>query len=316
MFVGSEARPRRAPPGNGRTAWLPGGLAAMTCYFNPCGYRLRRRHYERFADGLAAQGVPLFTAELAFDGRPFELEKGPGVERFRSGHVLWHKERLLNLLLRRVPEQYDKIAWIDADVLFEKAEWPAEAARRLEEVPVVQLFEEVLQLDRDDQPGESRWSVAWGHARDGARAGQFGQYHPGFAWAARRELLEEHGLLDNHVLGGADSVMACAMFGWWRHPLLLRYHGALRQPLLAWGRAFWEDVRGRVGCVPGRIRHLWHGRRADRRYVERIGWLAEAQFDPARHLRRGANGLWEWDAGAEWLAGRVRRYFRDRREDG
>ena len=186
MLIGAEVRPRRPTPHAAGTQRLPGDLAAVTCYFNPCGYRLRRRHYERFADALAAQDVPPFTAELAFDDQPFALADHPRVTRFRSRHVLWHKERLLNLLVPRLPERFDKVAWIDADVLFEHADWPAETARRLEESPVVQLFEQVVQLDRDDQPGETRASVAYAHAHDRARAWQFGRYHPGFAWAARR----------------------------------------------------------------------------------------------------------------------------------
>lgn len=315
MFAPCQVRPRRAPPRNDGRQPLPGELAAVTCYFNPCGYRSRREHYERFAEGLRSQGVPLFTAELAFERQPFVLI-GEGVRRFRSRDVLWHKERLMNLVIQSLPDRYDKIAWLDADLLFDNPDWPAQAAARLETSPVVQLFDKAVHLGPDDAPGWSLRGVAWGRRRHRRRARDFGRYHPGFAWAARRELLEKHGLLDHHVLGGADSMMTCAMFGWWRHSMFTTYHPALLARTLAWARRFWRDVRGEVDYVPGRVRHLWHGDRGDRRYNERRGWLVQFDFDPAVHLRDGPDGLWEWQESAAPLAERVRQYFRERREDG
>jgi hypothetical protein len=49
----------------------PGGEAvwAVTCYFNPAGYRLRLENYRVFRQRL---NVPLATVELSFDG-DFEL---------------------------------------------------------------------------------------------------------------------------------------------------------------------------------------------------------------------------------------------------
>lgn len=35
----------------------------------------------------------------------------------------------------------------------------------------------------------------------------------GMAWAARRELLEQHGFYDGCVIGGGDSALICAAFG-------------------------------------------------------------------------------------------------------
>jgi hypothetical protein len=312
---GPRLRPREAPPDGRFVRELPGRLAAFTCYFNPCDYVSLKRNYRRFARGMAEQGVPLYTAELAFEGQPFALEGDERTRRFRARDVMWHKERLLNLLLPAVPRAYDKIAWIDAGLLFADPRWPREAARRLEEFPVVQLFDEAVYLDRDGQASETRTGVARAIA-DGLDAQNFGRFHPGFAWAARRELLERRGLMDTNIAGGGDSMMVCAMFGWWNHPMQLRYDAEMRQSLAAWGRPLFDEVRGRVGYVPGRALHLWHGARADRRYVERIDWLNHARFDPRSDLRPGDDGLWEWSGEKAWLREKMRAYFFDRREDG
>ena len=310
-----EIRPQSAPSDLPLLQRLPGRLAAVTSYFNPCGYRSLRQNYRRFAQGMHAQGVPLYTAELAFGDKPFVLDGGPYVRQFRARDVLWHKERLLNLLLPHVPPEFDKIAWIDADLLFDNADWSSDAGRRLEEYPVVQLFEQAVYSDAQGRPFDNRTSVARAVDEGRPNATDLGSFHPGFAWAARRTLLERHGLPDDNILGDGDSMMVCAMFGWWNHPLIARSDWAMRESILAWGQSFREDVQGHVGWVPGRILHLWHGNSDNRRYVERMGWLGRAGFDPRRDLRAGADGLWEWTGGQDWLRERIRQYFFDRRED-
>jgi hypothetical protein len=178
------------------------------------------------------------------------------------------------------------------------------------------LFDKAVYLNRQDKPIQSVHSVAWGFAHRGSACRNFGWFHPGFAWAARRELLETHGLLDHHILGGADSAMVCAMFAWWGHSMLSGLLPRMRTQTLSWARRFWTDVQGQVGCVRGTIRHLWHGERNNRRYHERREWLVELGFDPNHHLREDPGGLWEWHPNAVSMADRAQQYFHARREDG
>ncbi len=83
--------PRRCQPDVRFHQHLPGELAAVTCYFNPCDYCRPKRNYHEFAAGLAGQGVPLFTIELAFGARPFFLPESERVLRLRGADVLWQK---------------------------------------------------------------------------------------------------------------------------------------------------------------------------------------------------------------------------------
>ncbi len=196
-----------APPDGRFTRVLPGQLAVICCLFNPCGYQAPRRNYLRFARGLREQKVPLYTIELAFDDQPFFLKAGPTVIRLRTRHVLWHKERLLNILLKYVPKAFDKIAWVDADLLFANAHWAEEASRLLEEYPVVQLFDRAVFLDLRGRP--HRAGVGLARVEAEGRPKRSGS-HPGLAWAARRELLERHGLLDNNIIGGETAAWPAA----------------------------------------------------------------------------------------------------------
>jgi hypothetical protein len=89
---------------------LPQRLWAITCYFNPCGYRRRAINYRTFWRHLQ---IPLLTVELSFDGR-FELQEHDAdrLIQLRAADVMWQKERLLNVGIRALPAECDRVAWI------------------------------------------------------------------------------------------------------------------------------------------------------------------------------------------------------------
>lgn len=292
-----------------------GQLAVLCCFFNPCGYRTPVKNLRTFRESLARQGVPLYLLELAIGDQPFALEPSEGVVQLRSPTILFHKERLLNALLERVPRSFDLLAWVDGDLIFEQDGWVRATQERLEHFPIVQLFDRAKYLDKAGHTIETRVGMAAAVDSRLPDFRKFAVYHPGFAWAARREWWERHKLFDLNVLGSGDSDMACGFYGWWEHPHLTGYHPAMRQAVLAWGQQVWHDVRGRVGYVPGVVRHLWHGSLVDRQYVWRWRAFSRFQYQPARDLRAGAHGLWEWTGANPIFEQGVREYFLARRED-
>jgi hypothetical protein len=80
--------------------------------------------------------------------------------------------------------------------------------------------------------------------------------------------------------------------------------------------AYAARVTAKVGYVPGAVRHLWHGDRANRQYLSRDEILCRHGFDPATHLRISENGLLELSNAPDGLADEIARYFADRRDDG
>jgi hypothetical protein len=301
-------------------------LGVVTVYFNPAGFRSRRRNYDLFRDRIVAAGLGLVTVECALNGRPFEVPPGPGVCRVRGRDIMWQKERLLNVAVAEMPDTCCKIAWLDADVLFENPDWAAETAARLDDFPVVQPFDRAVRLPHgatdDDGRGDSYSGFAAVYARHPHRllAGDFAAHgHTGFAWAARREVLAGRGLYDACIAGSGDHMMAHAFCGDWTSACVDRILGAAnrhRGYFTAWCRAVYPLVRARVGFVPGAVLHLWHGEVGDRRYVDRNRELAGFGFDPAADVRVGAGGCWEWASRKPGLHRWAADYFGRRREDG
>jgi hypothetical protein len=301
-------------------------LWVVTAYFNPAGFRSKRVNYDRFRERIEAPGIPFVTVECALGGRPFELPAGPNVRRVHGRDVMWQKERLLNVAITELPEACRKVAWLDADILFENPDWAAETARRLDEFPVVQPFDRAVRLRRgataDDGGGDSYPGFAAVSARQPHRllAGDFAAHgHTGFAWAARREVLSGRGLYDACIAGSGDHMMAHAFGGDWTSPCVDRIIGAAnrhRAYFVDWCRQVYPWVRAKVGFVPGAVLHLWHGEVGDRRYVDRNRELAGFGFDPAADVRVGAGGCWEWASRKPALHRWAADYFGRRREDG
>lgn len=139
----------------------------------------------------------------------------------------------------------------------------------------------------------------------------------GYAWAARRELLDQHGFYDGLIIGGGDLAMACAAYGRFEEAInATRLDGRRAAHFLAWGRPFFDQVGGRVGCVEGRIYHLWHGDTANRQYEERHKAFAGLHFDPFVDIILTKQGSWMLAKNKEALESYLRNYFASRREDG
>ena len=108
-------------------------LWIVTAYFNPAGYRTRRANHDLFAQRIVESGLRLPTVECALGEAAFELPESPDVLRVRARTVLWHKERLLNLGIARLPPECAKVAWLDGDILFDNPAWAVETSRLLDE---------------------------------------------------------------------------------------------------------------------------------------------------------------------------------------
>jgi len=301
-------------------------FAVITCFFNPCKYENRRRNYTRFAEGLARQGVPLWTIEAALHDGEFQIQ--PGHEevvrvRLPEDGWLWQKERLLNLLLPQVPRQFTKIGWVDCDVLFDLDHWSELASSALDIWPLIQLFEYVRWLGPQDEMipwirnADKRPSMAAVACYAPEKAGKFQIGAPGFAWGAKRTLLERHGFYDRDIAGGGDAVMALSAIGHFEHDYFVRGSEGMRAAARDYGRAFYEDVKHFIGYIPVTLSHLWHGNRSDRLYVQRQRHIASLEFDPRTDIQLDPQSqLWVWSETANpELREYLRSYFVLRNED-
>lgn len=332
-----------------RERWHP-KLHVLTCVFNSPRFRSRFDLYEQFKKHILGTGdhadhheysgshdVPLWTAELAFMRRSWAVTQAddPYDLRLRTGAELWHKERVFNLLAQRLPEDWQYVAIVDADTHFTRHDWAEETIHQLQHHPVIQMWGEAHDLDPKGYVFQRHISFAKSYhdgverGADYQRNGVYGGgkpkpkvsfWHPGFAWAFRRDAWNQlGGLIDTAVLGSADNHMAKALIGDAESSYNPAVTDGYKRPILRWQGRAEKYIRRNIGFVDGTILHYWHGSKIRRRYWDRWRILVDTAFDPAEDLKADWQGLWQLedhgDARSIQLRDRLRKYFFERNED-
>jgi len=104
-------------------------FAVIAIIFNPVNYKSRYNHYRRFQAHMSESAVRLYTVECIFEStQRFGLPK----QKFEVTHasnsrhiqiiapsIIWMKENLINVAIKRLPQNIEYVAWIDADIEFE-----------------------------------------------------------------------------------------------------------------------------------------------------------------------------------------------------
>jgi hypothetical protein len=309
---------------------LGGQMWGITTYFNPAHYANKINHLARFSMKARGQGLKLAIVEVAFNDDPFVVDQALGdlVIRVKSSSVMWQKERLLNIAVSQLPAECDKIAWLDADLIFENESWVEDTSRLLDSFVIVQPYDLAWWLPRGVDTPSKEWraenflQVMHGFAftQGKEHSHDFPIGHWGFAWAARRTLIESNGFYDRLILGGGDLAMAWAMYDdefCFPSEQWLDQLGTPSQieDLVAWKNRFYRDVKGSVSYVKGSVYHYWHGTIANRAYTTRQMILKNADFDPKIDIQLDENGCWKWSTSKPNLHKEVMGYFWSRREE-
>lgn len=142
------------------------------------------------------------------------------------------------------------------------------------------------------------------------------QWHPGFAIAFRRDVLERLPIFEGGVLGAGDHHMMGSLIGHADLTLPPGIGANYARDVLRWQRLATEVVRGDVGFVAGRISHGWHGSKRDRQYWSRWSILTTHAYDPDTDVYRNSQGVLEIRGDAKpALRDAIRRYLLSRNED-
>lgn len=312
---------------------------------NPVRFRSRYRLFNAFKKHLLDQGIKVITVEVAYGDRHFMLTNpnNPYDLQLRTRDELWHKENMVNLgvqyLTKHIDPDWKYVGWVDGDIKFARSDIGFETVHQLQHHMVVQMFSHCQDLGPNYEPlalhvgfmkqywdnahkapvgaGYSRkWYGGYGY---GFKPGGIGFWHPGYAWAARREFFDKIGLMERAALGAGDHHMALALIGQAERSLPRKVTKTYKDMVLDWQNVTERLVRRNVGFVPGLITHNWHGKKSDRKYVDRWDVLINNKFNPYSDLTTDAQGLLRLaehdDPRHMALRDDIYRYFRQRHED-
>jgi hypothetical protein len=318
-----------------RRWWRPDPvLDVVTAVFNPYLSRRRFELYEEFRRHMEEAGVRLTTVELAVNGDPFMVTSAgrPDHIQVRSKSCVWVKENLLNLGIASLPTESTHVAWVDCDITFHNPRWVEHTLARLRDHHFVQMYEwaydrgpdgslletyrsfGAAHAQRELPSANTRWDAycGWTNYSQDFPVSRWNQ--PGLAWAARRSsLLKVGGLYDYGIVGSGDSIMASALIGYGLRALRADSTDGFRETVSIWQVAAQKLKGSKLGFVPGKVSHHWHGDRRNRGYVDRDLILSQFHYDPLVDLDVNPDGVYE--VVAPGLCEAIGAYFVSRDDD-
>lgn len=297
-------------------------------------YTSRYKLYRDFEKHMKCSGAVLVTVELAFGDRPFAVteEKNPLHFQLRSLDEVWFKESLINYAVSRLPTNWKYMAWIDADVSFARPNWVQEALQMLQHYHVIQLFSHATDLGPKYEPLNTWQSFMYQYQKCleagkdpipyASKKNAYGYHigtdiwHPGFAWACTREAFNYFGrMIDFAAVGSADYHMAAGLIGKIERTVHAPQLKTYIDRLIGWQERALRNIQKDVGYMPGTIYHYWHGKKTDRKYLDRWQILVRNNFDPNVDLSHDDRGIVNLTGNKPRLRDELRLYFQQRNED-
>ena len=304
-------------------------LHVVAVYANPIRWQNRYKTHKDFETHMLDSGVKLTTVECAYGERPYELEEHDHINRVRvrARTLVWNKECLINIGISRLPDGAKYICTADADIYFRKPGWAAETVHALQQYHIVQPWSDAYDLGPNGEHLQAHRSFCrqfWHGEPVVAKdkrwwnfdGGPYFYAHSGYSWAYTRQALEWlGGMIWTAPLGAGDHHMALALVGAVDRSVPHGVTGGYKKPLHQWQARAQQHIQRNIGFLWGTIEHQWHGRKVDRKYIDRWNIIVNNKFDPETDLKVNSWGVIELAGNKPNLALDIDRYFRARSED-
>ena len=264
--------------------------AIISCYFNPHNSPYRKDAFDKFYKSVKHLDVYIIECVIGDTHPQLDVYDDPRIVTVKTESLLWHKESLLNILVNQLPHRYKYVFWLDCDVIFSNKNWLIDGVKELQAKNIVQPFEFCVHLDKNqDEPNFDLSAVHLTNYPNRINSKVWRSFcsnyvnnelwknevydnhgHVGFAWGAKREILEQVPLYDKALIGGADHIIAHAATGQIGHSCITKAFVEEIDEINTWSKKFYDVVDGKIGYVPGDLYHIWHGDIEKREYLKRV----------------------------------------------
>lgn len=279
-------------------------MLVTLCYFNPTQSKVIRSNHDLVVSRLGASSIPYVS--ISAD----------------TQSVMFRKENLWNIGATRHTQGYEKLCFIDADIVFGDPDWYTRCSRALDTFTLVQPFSEAILLD--SHPSQVLRRAASAIADREYASSRYS--YPGHAIAMRRSFFDHiGGFYDRFLIGGGDNVIMSALLGdsnvYLQH--LEKAAASVDVPRL---NKYIERVKTAspgISYIDVPIFHLYHGRLTKRMYRTRYTYLRSSMreeglegkiLDDLLEVRN--DGVLEWKPIYRSQMNKIlMRYFVSRQDD-
>lgn len=298
-------------------------LYVIAAISNPKEYKRRYELALKFIDHITTFNIELTVVECQLGQRPFHIPISEtskyNVVRVRNNSEIWLKENLINIGIKSLPSDAKYVAWIDADLEFENANWVDQTIESLKRHHFVQLFRTCSDLGPDRSVLELHHSLVYFlyHSERVDRTLNGTPYQPGYAWAGRIDTIQKlGGLFELAICGSGDRHMGYSFVGQEYFSMPTRINKVYKDKVSEWASKAQNIVQRNIGYVDGNILHNWHGKKENRKYIDRWQILIDNEIDLEQHLTKNDQGVLEWSESAPLkLKNDLSEYFSQRNED-
>jgi hypothetical protein len=299
-----------------RSFFRPLEMAMCFVFFNPAKSVKLLSNYLYTIEKLRTAGIPFYTLELSYGENFPEIKKAFHI-RTNENNVMFHKEQLCHLLEKRIPWQYTKLCFADADIIFENASFYDEVCNLLNENDIVQPFYSAKWVNSTYQTVfQERKSCALMNKNGPFESKDF---HPGFAWAFKRSWFQKVGFFQHSITGSGDTLSVSA---WLRmNPPKVCNLKSLQNQYKNFCNLV-EKFPPSIACGKFSVYHMWHGTHFKRQYVNRHLILRNVE-DIDDILEQNSDGLFEFNYGRDHdsyamvksVSNELKKYFEEREDD-
>jgi hypothetical protein len=279
-------------------------LACITCHYNYNNFQLPKNNLHAFLERMENHKISVYGVELILPNQKPETENLPNWRQIKINpqlNIMWQKEAILNLAEKLVPNYYENIAWVDADIIFLNKNWANDTVINLQKYDIIQLYEKAHRLNIDGEIMEESDSIVKNNESGTS----------GFAWAMKRSLWKKiNGLYDRCIAGGGDLVMANIFLNIKSKRMNFKIGNNLE--LIEQWRLGLKNSK--VGYLPNIIYHEYHGSIENRQYVSRNALTRH--MDLCNDIKKNNEGIFQWNKSVEFpVIYNMMKYFLNRKED-
>ena len=274
-------------------------MAIGIAIFNPANSKRIIMNYLYIIEKIKLAKIPYYVIELVFEDKTPEIAEAYHIYSNKYG---FYKEQLYRILEKQIPQNYTKLCFIDADIIFDNTEWYNETSELLNIFDIVQPFKHCIDIDLTYTKVISRKKITISLL---AGLYNFERYHTGYALAFQREWYNKIGFFDYAILGAGDVVSTFKFLNLKQIDSIYDKTNLFK----LFEQKFKENPS--ISYSDGVAYHLYHGQKIHRQYTSRYNIIQSKKLDDL--LIENSNGLLEFKDND--INEKVKNYFMMRSDD-
>jgi hypothetical protein len=230
--------------------------------------------------------------------------------KYKIKHPISLQDNLINVGIKKLPEDWEYLAWVDSDVIFNNENWTDNILKQLQNNDIVHCFKEADFLNQDGTPANFKFlSECYTHINNFKYLDMSQRHHCGFAWAFKKSFYKQiKEIFDYSIIGSNDVVMNFVILKKSLEDYFLN-SGYSKEYIDLVTEYYNRKKEIKFTYIDNKITHLWHGEIKNRNYQIRKNILKKYQFNPKQHILRNDDGIIELTEKGLIMLPYIKNYF-------